>query len=140
MLFLSHNNLLLPYDKLSSHFHISYIINVNLIIHKTVQYEIHVFFWCNQNKRYNCPLLNDNSKNHFWLVKAVYLVYVYYQMGFDIVAKYCSLLHTDGSKTLHTLLIKYYINCLDGQSRGRAGAGLGQPTCKYKQGPFFTRL
>ena len=28
------------------------------------------------------------------------------------------ILYTDGSKTLHTLLIKHYINCLDGQSRG----------------------
>ena len=31
---------------------------------------------------------------------------------------------TDGCKTLHTLLIKYYIDCLDGQSRGR---GRGRP-------------
>ena len=30
---------------------------------------------------------------------------------------------TDGSKTLHTLLIKYYKNCLDGQSRGRDRGG-----------------
>ena len=45
--------------------------------------------------------------------------------------------YTDGNKTLHTLLIKYCINCLDGQSRVRGSAGVGQPTCK--QAPFFTK-
>ena len=35
--------------------------------------------------------------------------------------------YTDGNKMLHTLLAKYYINCLE--VRGMRGAGAGQPTC-----------
>ena len=33
------------------------------------------------------------------------------------------LLHTDGSNTLHTLLIKYYIICRDGKGCGRGKGG-----------------
>ena len=63
----------------------------------------------------NSEMVSFVKWNFFYISNTMQMISDYLNLDF---------FHTNGKKLLHTLLVKYYINCL--AVRGVGGAGVGQ--------------